>query len=137
MKFYAQISQSGKIVAEYDSDHDALKKLKRDTTLLFDVKQERNSQHHRKFFALVNMVFQNQEVFNNIEHLRKELTIESGFYDEYRTFDGELKREAKSISFANMDQTEFNELYSKFCDTIIRVMGWDMEMIEENLESFL
>jgi len=137
MKFYAQITQSGKIVPEFDSDYDNFKKLKRDSTLLFDIKQERNSQHHRKFFALINMVFQNQEVFQDIEHLRKELTIESGFYNEYRTFDGEVKREAKSISFSAMDQIEFNELYSRFCDTIIRVMNWDMDMIEENLESFL
>ena len=137
MKFYAEINSAGKIVPLYDSDYEVFRKIPRNTEIQIEVKQQRNYQHHKKFFALLNMLFDNQDVFTDIEQLRKELTIESGFYNEYVTFGGEVKREAKSISFASMDQGEFNSLYSKFCDTIIRVMGWDSQMIEENLESYL
>lgn len=137
MKFYAEINSAGKIVPMYDSDYDSFRKVKRNTELLIEVKQQRNPMHHRKFFALINMVFDNQEIFTDIEQLRKELTIEAGFYNEYTTFTGEIKREAKSISFSSMDQIEFNELYSKFCDAVIRVMNWSSQDIEENLESYL
>lgn len=137
MRFYAEISNSGKIIPVHDSDYDAFKSIRRNTELLFEVKQQRNIKFHKKFFSLINMVFDNQDIFTDIEQLRKELTIESGFYNEYVTFTGEIKREAKSISFASMDDIEFSRLYSKFCDTVIRLMGWDSQMIEENIESYL
>jgi len=137
MKFTAQIDAQNRIIPLFDSDYEALKKCKKGTELSFEVKQKRNIQFHRKFFALINMVYDNQEVFNNIDHLRKELTIASGFYDTYTNFEGQERKEAKSISFSKMDDIEFSELYSKFCDTVIRVMGWNTEMIEQNIESYL
>ena len=137
MKFYAEINSIGKIVPLYDSGYDAFKKVKRNTELLVDITQPRNIKFHKKYFALVNMAFQNQERFDDIEILRKELTIQAGFYKEYVSFEGELKREAKSISFSAMDDIEFNELYSKFINAVIKCFGWTSEIIDENLESFL
>lgn len=137
MKFTAQITPQGKIVPLYDSDYEAFKKCRKNTDLQFEVKQQRNYQFHKKFFALINMVFENQEVFTNIDTLRKELTIESGFYTEYVDFQGIIQKEAKSISFASMDEIEFSELYSKFIDTVIRLMNWNGQDIEENIQSYL
>jgi hypothetical protein len=137
MKFYAQINFAGKITPLHDSDYDSFKKVPKNKIVEIDIKSKRNYQFHKKFFALLNMVFENQEVFTDFEYFRKELTIESGFYNEYVTFDGEIKREAKSISFAKMDEIEFSELYNKFSDTVIRLMGWDSEMINENLADFM
>ena len=137
MKFYAQILHSGKLVPENDSDYEVYKKLRKNVTLSFDVKQERNPQFHKKFFALLNMVFDNQEIFEDVEQMRRDLTIEAGFYNEYRSFRGEIKKEAKSISFAKMDQIEFDRFYDKFADAVIRVFEWDSEAISENLESYL
>ena len=122
---------------ENDSDYEVFKKLRKNVTLSFDVKQERNPQFHKKFFALLNMVFDNQEIFEDVEQMRRDLTIEAGFYNEYRSFRGEIKREAKSISFAKMDQIEFDGFYDKFADAVIRVFDWDSETISENLESYL
>ena len=137
MKFHAQINAQGKIVTLYDSDYEAFKKVRRDTDLLIDIKQPRNYKFHKKFFALVNMVFENQDRYTSIDRLREDLTIEAGFYEEHVTFVGEIKTTAKSISFASMDEIEFITLYNKFIDTVIRVMDWDSEMIEDNIESYL
>ena len=137
MKFYAEIKGNGRIIPLHDSDYDVFKKCKRDTVLQFEVKQKRNYQFHKKFFALIEMVYNNQDVYTSSERLREDLTIESGYYEEHITFDGEIKLTAKSISFAKMDDIEFSQLYSDFCNTIIRVLGWDNEMIEDNLESYL
>ena len=137
MNFFLQKQKSG-LFAPIDDD-DFRKSLKIDTGEIVKVEywKKRNYEFHKKFFALVNMVFDNQEVFTNLDTLRKELTIESGFYTEYVDFQGVVQREAKSISFASMDEAEFSDLYGKFCDTVIRLMGWDTELIEENIESFL
>lgn len=137
MKFFAEIDHKNRIIPLYDSDYEKLKKVKKNTQVQIDIVQPRNIKFHKKFFALINMVFENQERFDNIEILRKELTIESGFYDEYIDFHGTVQRQAKSISFSNMDETEFSELYSKFINTVIRVTGWDSDDIDENLISFM
>ena len=137
MKFNAQLNAQGKIIPLYDSDYEVFKKVRRDTDLLIDIKQPRNYKFHKKFFALVNMVFENQDRYTSIDRLREDLTIEAGFYEEHVTFSGEVKTTPKSISFASMDEIEFSTLYGKFIDTVIRVMNWDSEMIEENIESYL
>ena len=137
MKFYAEIDAQNRIKPIYDSDFEALRKCKKNTELFFEVKMQRNSKFHRKFMALVTMVFDNQEIYQSVEDLRYDLTIESGYFEEYTSFDGEVKRKAKSISFAAMDDLEFNQLYNAFVHTVIRVFKYSNEMIEENLESYL
>lgn len=53
------------------------------------------------------------------EPFRTEMIIESGFYDEVRTPLG-IKKYAKSISFASMDEFEFTELYKAVFNTLWR-----------------
>lgn len=137
MKFHAEINAQGKVIPLFDSDYDVFKKLKKNVPLSFEVKQERNYKFHKKFFALITMVFDNQEIYEDRETLRYDLTIEAGFWNEHVDFNGEIKRTAKSISFAAMDDIEFSSLYNAFVMAIIRVMKWDNSMIEENLESYL
>lgn len=47
---------------------------------------------------------------HSMEEFRKCLTVEAGYYDVYETPAG-IRKEAKSISFAQMDQEAFNEFY--------------------------
>ena len=42
---------------------------------------------------------------------RKWLTVEAGYYTVVMLPDGGMRKEAKSVSFAKMDQTEFSDLY--------------------------
>ena len=62
----------------------------------------------------VGVVLQSMEVF------RKWLTAEAGYFDVYETPAG-IRKEAKSISFANMEQEEFNVFY-KNCFQV----AWNM-----------
>ncbi|HIF9483147.1 TPA: DUF1367 family protein [Photobacterium damselae] len=52
------------------------------------------------------------EIEKSFEAYRKWVIIESGFYDVVVLPNGTIRREAKSISFAKMDDVEFNELYN-------------------------
>ncbi|EEZ39910.1 DUF1367 family protein [Photobacterium damselae] len=52
------------------------------------------------------------EIEKSFEAYRKWVIIESGFYDVVVLPNGTTRREAKSISFAKMDDVEFNELYN-------------------------
>jgi hypothetical protein len=137
MKFTAQINAQGKIVPLYDSDYAKFKRVPKDKEVSIEIKQPRNAKFHRKFFALINMVFENQDIYTDLDQLRYDLTIEAGFYEQHKDFNGDIKTTAKSISFAKMDDIEFSKLYSQFVDTVIRILKWDSEMIEENIESYL
>jgi hypothetical protein len=53
------------------------------------------------------------------EPFREEMIIESGFYDEVRTPLG-IKKYARSISFASMDDHQFRELYKAVFNTLWR-----------------
>jgi hypothetical protein len=137
MKFTAEITPTGKIMPLYDSDYETFKKVKRNKEVMVDITQPRNIKFHRKFFALINMVFENQDIYTDINNLRYDLTMEAGFFNEHVDFNGEIKRTAQSISFSKMDEQSFSLLYGKFIDTVIRIMKWDSKMIEDNIESYL
>jgi hypothetical protein len=120
----------------YDSDFELSKKIKLNEVYVYDFKKPRNYEFHKKFFALVNMVFQNQVQYTNIEHLRKDLIIESGNYDLRYDLLGVEIREAKSISFASMDEIEFSKLYDSVIDVIIKYFHFDKDEILENIEQY-
>lgn len=50
-------------------------------------------------------------VVKSFEAFRKWATVEAGFYDEFVLPDNTRRREARSISFANMSEGEFHEVY--------------------------
>jgi len=120
----------------YDSDFELSKKIKLNEVYTYEFKKERNYNFHKKFFALVNMVFQNQEQYTNFEHLRKDLIIESGNYDLRYDLLGVEIREAKSISFASMDEIEFSKLYNSVIDVIVKYFHFDKEEILQNVEQY-
>lgn len=90
----------------------------------------RNIRFHRKFFALLNYAFdmwtpenkeyRGQPVEKNFDQFRRDITILAGFYETAVRLDGSVRVTAKSISFANMDEAEFEELYSKVIDVLLQ-----------------
>ena len=91
---------------------------------------------HKKFFALMNLLYQNQESYINIDDLREDLTIEAGYYKNRVNFNGELVKRAVSISFAKMDEHEFSEYYSKVLDIIVKHFNFNKQDIIENVEQY-
>lgn len=135
MKFYAKIDYSNKILPCSEFDYDVLLKVTKNHTVAIEIKKERNAKFHRKFFVLINLLFDNQESYQNIEDYRKDLLIASGFYEEKTNFfTGEMKLEAKSISFSNMDDLEFSEVYKKVIDTALQFIPMDRVMLIEEIE---
>ena len=129
---------NGTFIPAYDSDKELMSNIKVGEIYKYKFSKPRNIKFHRKFFALINLVYQNQEHYSSIEHLRRDLTIESGYYNvRVNKFTGEEIIEPKSISFASMDEIEFGKLYGKFLVTVIRVFGWDGEEIENNIADFM
>jgi hypothetical protein len=125
-----------RFTAAYDSDHDMLKKIKAGEVYEYEYKKPRNYKFHKKFFALINLVFQNQDRYSNMEYLRRDLIIEAGYFDEHFDLQGTQQITAKSISFAKMDETEFDKLYQAVLNTIVKYFHFDKQEIEDNIQRF-
>jgi len=136
MKILMVKSLNNTFSCAYNSDLDSLKKIKPNEMVEVEIKKKRNIMHHRKFFALIDLVYQNQELYTNSENLRNDLTIAAGYYDTRFNFEGVEIIEAKSISFAAMDQTEFNDFYNAVVDTIVKHFHFDKDDIITNVSQY-
>lgn len=124
MKAYF-IKFGGSLHPASGSDRELLDKIKPGTTVLLTLTRPRNILFHRKFFGLVNYLFDcwepdESKAAKNVETFRKDLTILAGYFDEVIGIDGAVKVKAKSISFASMYEDEFEKLYSAVIDVGIR-----------------
>jgi hypothetical protein len=129
-----QLNNSFKIA--YNSDYENAKKIPLNEPIEFEFKRVRNYKFHKKFFALINLVFENQEQYINIEHLRKDLIISAGYYDLRFNIEGVEIQEAKSISFAKMDENEFSELYNRIIDVVVKWLRIEKQDIIDNIEQY-
>ena len=121
----------------YESDYDIYSKIPLNETFEIDYKKPRNVRFHRKFFSLLKMAFENQSDYPSLERMRKRLIEVAGYYDEYRApLTKELVKEVHSISFASMDETEFNTLYNAVKYVISQWLGIDDQDINDNLEQY-
>lgn len=136
MKLFLIKNENGTLSPAYDSDREQLEKHKINEIREYQSKGIRNVKFHRKFFALINMVFSNQDVYKNIDHLRSDLIVAAGFYDVTYDFHGTEVLRPKSISFASMDQDEFENLYSRVLDAVLDIYQWDEQTIIDNIYNF-
>jgi hypothetical protein len=121
----------------YDKDYEIYSKIQINEEFEIDYKKNRNAKFHRKFFALLKLFYENQDVYNNIEDLRLDLIKESGRFEEViNIFTGEVFKKANSISFSSMDEITFTLLYED-CKTIIcKHLGIGKESIEEEIHQY-
>lgn len=120
----------------YNSDYEKARKIKVGEYLECDVKKKRNYKFHKKYFALINLVFDNQEKYDNIEELREDLTKVSGFYTVRTDLQGNEVLKVDSISFSKMDEFRFNDIYSKTLDSIVKYFHFDKDDINEHIEQY-
>lgn len=123
-------------IACYDSDYDKVLKIKVGEIYKYSVTKPRGYSFHKKMFALYNMVYENQELFDHMEDMRREITTAAGYFTTYHGLDGGLVKQAKSISFAEMDGFEFQELYEKTKDVICLHFKFTNELIEQNIHQY-
>lgn len=108
-----------------------LKNLEAGELIAFDVRLPRNSKYHRKFFAMLNLAYEMWQpqrknksykgvvVQKNFERFRSDCLIQAGFYEQTFDLDGNMKLEAQSISFASMDDIQFEAVYSAVLNVLL------------------
>ena len=101
------------------ASEEALRSIDMGDTVKAEIVRPRKLWMHRKFFALLQVIFPHQEAYPTLEELREALTIALGYYVEIRCFDGTVQKRAKSISFAKMDQAAFEQFFERAVDAIV------------------
>ena len=133
------IKQDGRLVPATDRDREILDKIKAGEPVKITLKRVRNYQFHKKYFGLLSFAFDYWEPDGekNFDRFRKDIAILAGFYEQSVRLDGSIRTEAKSISFGSMSEDEFEELYSKSIDVIIKYVcqQYDGDMLRSLVDT--
>lgn len=114
-----------------------------------ELTRQRNLKFLRKFFALLNVAFKAWDppeiggyfgpAKKSFDRFRKDLVILAGYYYTTVDIEGNVHLEAESISFANMDDIEFEKVYSSVVDVILQkvLAGYTRADLDEQVNKIL
>src|SRR5215472_401407 len=105
---------SGRVAAllpASEADDAAILKIPLGETFSVQIIRGRSLQHHRLFFALLDHVAKASK-FETTERLLVALKVRLGRYDLLAMPNGKVVPVPQSISFAAMDQTEFEKFFN-------------------------
>lgn len=100
-----------------------VEKIGLDRVVTCEMKQPRNYEFHKKFFAMLDIVYSNlphelENKFKNQDELLTELKLQTGWRDKFTTLGGREFWLPKSISFSSMDHQEFDKFYNRCLDVV-------------------
>ena len=107
-----------------------LYKLSEDDYIEIITWKERDVRKHRKYFALMNCCLYHlpqDSDYTSLDVLRKTIQICIGNCDIAFDMEGNKQLQANSISFKNMDQVAFDNLYNKSLNYIVKVVLKDID----------
>lgn len=114
----------------FEHDLQRLTKFKNGELYTAEIKLTRNPSFHRKTFAFFNFCFQHwaadraglehADEATQFDRFRKDLTILAGFYEQTVRLNGDVRTEAKSLAYANMEPDEFERCYSALINAAIK-----------------
>lgn len=144
MDIFCKVTAYG-LVPLYDSDYDLKKRLRVGSVVKCKVSNPRNYEHHKKFFALVRLTFDNlpsnlAEYFkvHNEEDMLRRFKRDLGYFKTSLNERGEKEIEYQSISFSAMEQHEFERFYNQCIDLVLYkyLKGIDKEDLITEIENF-
>jgi len=128
----------GGLVPAFEEDEQWLARKKTGAMLELDIREPRNGKLHRKWWSLCNYLSEHSSRFPTAEHASKSLLIWMGYCtvvsNTRMNFRYDAVPIADSISFANMDDDKFSEMYSKACDLLCEIIP---HVTDENVKQVL
>ena len=134
----------GVLVPASDIEAERLTRFKTGEVFEVDIKNSRNAAFHRKVFAFFNFCFEHwqgeQEFLSptaQFDVFRANITVLAGYHDTLINLKGEVRIEAKSISYASMKPEQFEQFYTALVNASIKHVFHDANKdVEERLLSF-
>jgi len=120
MKF--RVIKLGEALFPFDDEaKEIIKKWKQGNMVLVEAKRPRNYEHHKKYFALLNIIYENTEHFESFEEIQTYFKIKIGIYKTIKVED-KFYPMVGSISWATMNQDAFSLFYSKAVDIALQLV---------------
>lgn len=152
-ELYVMKASGGVLVPADETSRETISKWGMGQGLHVKVTRARNIRFHRKFFAMLNLAFDAWEpetklyhdeiAAKNFERFRKDVLVLAGFYTTTINLRGEVRLEAASISFANMDEDRFDLVYNKVAEVLLAKVlskkGYnrkELDRVVEELQQF-
>ena len=117
-----------------DEDIKRLKKIEEGEVIVAEYTKSRNYRFLKKYMALIQLMWENDSLNLTRERYRKEMEIAAGYFEAYEGYNGELRREPKSISFGKMEEEEFEQLFHDMLQIACIRLGVEDGTIKEELK---
>lgn len=129
----------GGLKATDAAGEEALAKIKPGQEVKVEITRPRHIVYHRKYFALLNVIYPHQAIYPTMTSFRGAIAVALGFGETVKLSRGRSIIIPQSISFASMDQTEFEQLYDKTVELIVtRILpGIDREDVAREVEQVM
>jgi hypothetical protein len=101
--------------------------------VMAEVTRPRSLQHHKWFFALLNLIYENQEEYDSLDALLIAVKVALGHCYPMITRTGQHVMVPKSIAFHKMDETQFRKFSDDFVHLV--VTKWLKGVSEEELRA--
>ena len=118
---------------------EALERVPLNEDVKVEITRPRRLKFHRKFFALLNAVFEHQTTYPTMNTFRAAIECALGFGETIKLPDGRTIIIPKSISFASLDQAEFEQLFDRAVDLIVTriIPGLDSDDLRKEVDDIL
>ena len=143
MDIYCRVTDIG-LVPMYDSDYDEKQRLKVGDTVLCSIKRPRNYEFFKKYWALLrltvtnlpHLIQQQMQIFTE-EDMLDCLKVDLGLYTTVWHGATQIIKPG-SISFARMDESEFERFFQRSVDVILRIYlrGTDRQALIDEIDNF-
>jgi hypothetical protein len=133
---YLRKTEAGHLAPASAEAEEQISKIKDDTIVKAYISQPRHLPHHRMFFALMDVAYHNQEKYESAEELLQWVKIFTGHCRVFVHPDRQgVSYTPKSISFASMDQTQFDVFFETAVSVICKqiIPGLDKESLVEEV----
>ena len=144
MELYCRVMPEGFVPLD-DIDWEQKKQLKLGSDVKIRITMPRNIKFHRKFFALLNITFENlpekiqeEKNIDSVDRLLQLIKIHLGYYDVVKVGESNVLN-LHSISFAKMDETEFRHFYDLAVNDILRyfLQGTNRNDLLQEVDAFI
>lgn len=127
----------GKLMPVDDIAEDALSKIKYGEEVVIEIKKPKNIKLLRKFWALVTIVYNNQDRYKTRENVAEALKLSTGTYHMIELPGGHIYRIPDSI--AEMEDVEFTQFFDRVCDVIAEhyLPGVTVAWLRQEVESLV
>lgn len=122
----------GTLIPSTEEAREWLSTVKTGEVLRIKASRPRNIKHHQKFFALLQLIYQNQTHYKSVDDILLAFKYHIGHghwvitkplrSNQNAMLDGVKVFQPHSISFAKMDQSEFEDFYNNALDFVTTVV---------------